>query len=242
MKRAAPAWRLPFRVGNIRYKLGAAAGGRLRPRCRVFAPLAANCPSVPPYRQHLAGSHHNLATCCDSWPRKEAETEYRDALALENNWPPTSPPSRLPPGTWPQPRQPGRSARMHWPAEGGGGSIPQCLALEEQLAADFPTVPDTARTWPAATIAWAICLATGRRKEAEAAYRDARQSTSNWPPTSPPSRVPPGPGREATTTWAPCSRQGGLKEAEAAYRDALAIEKQLAADFPAVPEYRRTWP
>ena len=34
-------------------------------------------------------------------------------------------------------------------------------------------------------------------------------------------------------------RLGELKEAETAYGDALALLKQLAADFPARPEFRR---
>ena len=34
-------------------------------------------------------------------------------------------------------------------------------------------------------------------------------------------------------------RLGELKEAEAAYADALALHKQLAADFPTRPEFRQ---
>ena len=65
-------------------------------------------------------------------------------------------------------------------------------------------------------------------------------SGSNWPPTSPP-------GPSSARSW-PSSHNnlglllhatGRLKEAEAAYADALALRKQLAADFPTRPEFRQ---
>ena len=37
----------------------------------------------------------------------------------------------------------------------------------------------------------------------------------------------------------PAARHGRLKEAEAAYDQALALQKQLVADFPTRPEFRQ---
>ena len=161
------------------------------------------------------------------------------------SWPPTSPPCpsyRQRPG--PQPQQPGRSARTT------SGQRPEAEAAYRAALAvqrdswppTSPPCPTTARTWPAATTTWACCSPTsGRRAEAEAAYRGRPgHPASSWPPTSPPCPTTAATWPAATTTWACCSRDLGQRpEAEAAYRAALALQEQLAADFPAVPDYRQ---
>ena len=115
------------------------------------------------------------------------------------------------------------------------------LALQKQLAADFPTRPDfrqvLARTYGNLGN---LLRDTGRLAEAEAAYRDAlaiqKQLVAEFP-TRPDFR------QELTKSYNNLGvllyQTGRPKEAEAVWRDALAIRQQLVAEFPTRPDFRQ---
>jgi tetratricopeptide (TPR) repeat protein len=115
------------------------------------------------------------------------------------------------------------------------------LAIQKQLAADFPTRPDfrqqLARTYGNLGV---LLRETGRLKEAEAVYRDAlaiqKQLVAEFP-TRPDFR------QELTKSYNNLGvllyQTGRPKEAEAVWRDALAIRQQLVADFPTRPDFRQ---
>jgi tetratricopeptide (TPR) repeat protein len=114
--------------------------------------LASEFPTVPQYRRELARSHYALGALLDGLGKlPEAEAELRRALGLQKQlvaavgaWeavggrggmPPSRRPpnaagrrlphcARVPPGTGPQPRQPGQSAEDPGKAAGGRGALP----------------------------------------------------------------------------------------------------------------------
>ena len=93
-------------------------------------------------------------------------------------------------------------------------------------------------TWGTATPTSATCRETGKLTEAEAEFRRRWRSRRSWPPTTPPSPNSAAACRAATATSASCSRSGQATEAEAEFRRALEILQKLAADHPAVTEFR----
>jgi serine/threonine protein kinase/tetratricopeptide (TPR) repeat protein len=115
------------------------------------------------------------------------------------------------------------------------------LAINKQLAADFPARPE---------FRWRLAMShhslgnllrdTGRLKEAEAAYSAAQAILKPLVAEFPTRREV---RLELATTHNSravlLQTTGQLKEAEAAHRDALALLKQLVADFPARAEFRR---
>ena len=156
----------------------------------------------------------------------------------KSNWPPTSPPCRYRVELAGSHNNLGNLLGRTGPAEGGGDGLPRALALGKQLAADFPTVPDTVARWPTATTTWAFCWSQGPAEGGGGSLPKPWRSTSNWPPTSPPSRVPPGPGRKPRQPGDSAQEQGRLNGGRGAYRDALALQEQLATDFPSRARYR----
>jgi eukaryotic-like serine/threonine-protein kinase len=115
------------------------------------------------------------------------------------------------------------------------------LALEKQLAEDFPTRPDFRQELANSHNSLShLLVVTGRPAEAEAGFRDAvalrKQLAADFPGQ-------PGFRQE----WADGLRNlgrllfdtGRPDEGEAVYREALALRKQLAADFPLRPDFRQ---
>ncbi|HMP04559.1 MAG TPA: tetratricopeptide repeat protein, partial [Gemmatales bacterium] len=115
------------------------------------------------------------------------------------------------------------------------------LALQKQLAADFPTRPGFRQELASShTNLGNLFKNTGRLREAEAAYADAlalqKQLAADFP-------TRPGFRQELASSHTNLGNlfknTGRLREAEAAYADALALQKQLAADFPTRPDFRQ---
>jgi tetratricopeptide (TPR) repeat protein len=116
----------------------------------------------------------------------------------------------------------------------------EALAIQKQLAADFPKRPDfrseLARTH---RLLGDLLYDARRLKEAEAAYRDALAILKQLP-----GELAKGP--RFRQELARCHNSlgnvlyltGRPKEAEAAYGEALPLQKQLAADFPKAPDYQ----
>ena len=116
----------------------------------------------------------------------------------------------------------------------------EALAIQEKLAADNPAVTDSAATWRSATSTSASCcrrLASRRRRRPSTARR--WRSERSWPPRTPPSPNSAATWRTATTDLGfLLFATGRPTEAEAEYRQALAIREKLAAENPAVTEFR----
>jgi tetratricopeptide (TPR) repeat protein len=116
------------------------------------------------------------------------------------------------------------------------------LAIQKQLAADFPTAPQYRQGLALSlnTLAGLLKGPLGRPKEGETAHRDAlaiqKQLAADFP-TVPEYR------EDLATSHNNLGNllrdTGRAQEAEAAYRAALPIQKQLAAEFPADPRYRQ---
>ena len=220
------------------------SGGGLSPTALALQKqLAADFPDRPEFRQD-AGQRATTTWASCSTPRsrlKEAEAAYGDALAIRKQLAadfPTRPEFRQALarshnnlGDLLRPRAGWRKRRRPTPTRWPSGS---------NWPPTSPPGPSSARSWPAATTTWASCSATtGRLKEAEAAYHRARPPEATGRRLPHPARVPPGAGQQPQQPGHPARDTGRLKEAEAAYADALALQKQLAADFPTRPEFRQ---
>jgi tetratricopeptide (TPR) repeat protein len=119
-------------------------------------------------------------------------------------------------------------------------SCRQALALQKQLAADFPSRPDYRKELAISYYSLSDLLrATARPKEAETACRDAlalqKQLVADFP-TRPDYR------RELALSYNSLGNllddSGRPMEGEPAYREALPIQKQLAAEFPTLSDYQ----
>jgi serine/threonine protein kinase/Flp pilus assembly protein TadD len=234
-----------FRVGTLRLRLGEQqeALSAYEHALALRKQLAADFPTVPDYRKHLALSHHNLGYLLrDLGKREEAEAEYRQALALQAQLAADFP-------TVPDYRQ--HLARSH---QNLGNLLTdlrrgseaeaehrQALALKKQLAADFPAVPAYRHELAGSHNDLGQLLSQlGNREEAEEEYRQAlalsEQLAADFPsvPTYREFRA-----HHHHNVGNLLADLGKGAEAEAHYRQALALRKQLAADFPTVPTYRK---
>jgi tetratricopeptide (TPR) repeat protein len=113
------------------------------------------------------------------------------------------------------------------------------LALQERLAADFPTVPQYRLQLAGSHNNLGVLLeAQGKRAEAEAAYRQAlalQERLAADFPTVPQYRRSLAASHNNVGNL--LRELGKRAEAEAALRQALALHERLAAEFPAVPAY-----
>jgi serine/threonine protein kinase/tetratricopeptide (TPR) repeat protein len=209
--------------------------------------LAAEFPNRAEFRQELARSQNNLGLALrNSSQPSEAETAYRGALTLRKKLVAEFPDR-------PDYRQ--DLARSHYslgivlrstrqPKE-AEAAYREALALRKQLVADFPDRTDFRQELAASQETLANLLRdTGRHKEAEAHYRDALDFYKKQP-AGMLTRADWASGR-FRSDMAGCYNNFGIllrvtnrpKEAHAAYREALALQKQLAADFPAIPDHQ----
>ncbi|MGI8978125.1 MAG: protein kinase domain-containing protein [Pirellulaceae bacterium] len=237
-----------FRVGNMRRTLGELkeAEKDYDQALGIYQPLAADFPSRPEFRRDLALTHNNLGNLLNARGRpREAETAYTDALALQKQLAADFP-------TRPEFRQdlaacynnlgillcdtdrPKEAAKAHADA----------LALQKHLAADFPGNPkfrqDLARSH---SNLGNLLKVTYRFKEAESAYAEAlaieKQLAADFP-GQPEFRRELAAGYDNLGALLQLTlRKDRLQEAEKAHVEALAVFKQLAADFPTRPEFRQ---
>ena len=121
-------------------------------------------------------------------------------------------------------------------------ALADAVAIWKQLAAEFPDRPQFRQELARSHNNLGILLAS--HGPAEGSRSRLRRSPGHLHATgrrlSHPPRVPPGFGCRAYNNLGNLlNAMGRLNEAEAAYADALARQKQLAADFPTRPEFRR---
>jgi len=233
-----------FRVALIRYRLGQAADAETanRDALAIRKQLAADFPTVVPYRKDLATSYNNLGALLVATGRaREAETAYRDAVGIQKQLA-----ADFPTATAYRYDLAGSQSNLGLLLANTGRpkeaetAYRDALAIQKLLATDFPTVPayrhELARCHSNLGVLFAD---TGRPKEAETAFRDAlaikKQLAADFL-TVPAYRDDL--ARSHNDLGVLLSATGRPKEAETAYRDALAIQKQLAADFPSVAAYR----
>jgi serine/threonine-protein kinase len=232
-----------FRMGFLQARLGLhrEAHTAYQQAQAAYGRLAQVHPTVPEYRQKLAGSHNNLGLLLNETGRRaEAEAEYRQALALLAQLAADFP-------SVPQHRQAlaGSHSNLGSLLAGLGkrsaeAEHRQALALEAQLAADFPTVPEYRRRLAASHNNLGTLLADlGKRAEAEAEYRQAlaflAQLAADFP-SVPEYRQDL--ARSHANLGLLLVDLGKRAEAEAEYRQALALRAQLVTAFPGVPVYR----
>jgi tetratricopeptide (TPR) repeat protein len=118
----------------------------------------------------------------------------------------------------------------------------QALAIDEQLAVEFPSVPEyrekLARTFNNLAT---LLPRLGRQGEAEAAYRKAlalQEKLAAEFPSVPDYRL--GLASSHSNLGSLLNDQGRGGEAETAFRQALPIQEKLAAEFRNVPKYRQS--
>ncbi|MBI1915941.1 MAG: serine/threonine protein kinase [Planctomycetes bacterium] len=183
--------------------------------------LVADFPALPQFRQKLATSHNNLGLLLhDTGRLKEAETAYADALAIDKQLAadfPTRPGFRS------------ELARTHnnlgvllrdmGRLKEAEAAFADALAIQKQLAADFPTRPEFRSELARTHNNLGVLLRDMGRLTARPEFRrelaGSHHNLGNL-----------------------LRNMGRLNEAEATYAYALAIQKQLAADFPDRPEFR----
>jgi serine/threonine protein kinase len=233
------------RLADVRNELGEkeAALNDYERMQATFAGLAAAFPTVPEYRQRLAGSHHNLGLLLtDLGQRPAAEQAYRRALDLYEQLAADFP-------TVPEYRQ-GLAGSQNslghlLTALGQGQAAEQAyrraLDIRKQLVADFPTVAEYRRELARSHNSLGSLLTAVRQwSAAEQAFRralDIREQLVTDFPTMPEYR------RELAMSHHNLGLMlhdpGQRPAAERAFRRALDIYEKLVADFPTVPDYRR---
>jgi serine/threonine-protein kinase len=233
-----------FRVALVRARLGEEkeAEAAYREALGLYQQLAADFPSRPEFRRHLAGSHTNLGVLLMETGRpQEAAAAYADALAIKEGLAadfPSRPEFRQELAT--SHTNLGNLLYITGRPQEAEAAYREALALQKQLAADFPTRPEFRQGLARSHHNLGLLLQkTGRLQEAEAAYRDAlaiyKHLAADFP-TRPEFRHEL--ARSHNSLGNLLADTGRLQEAEAAYADALALHKQLAADFPSRPEFR----
>ena len=115
------------------------------------------------------------------------------------------------------------------------------LALQKQLAAEFPTRPDFRQELALCYNNLGNLLSdTGRLAEAEVAYRETlklqQQLVTDFP-TRPDFRQEL--AKSHSNLGILLYQTGRPKEAEAAFRETLKLQQQLATDFPTRPDFRQ---
>jgi serine/threonine protein kinase/Tfp pilus assembly protein PilF len=118
----------------------------------------------------------------------------------------------------------------------------RAIALQKQLAADFPTVPGYRDSLGDSHNSLGVLLADlGKPAEAEAEFRQAlvlrKQLAAEFPTMASYRWVLAGTRNNLGNLWAGLGKSA---EAEAEFRQALALQEQLAAGFPTVPHYRHS--
>jgi tetratricopeptide (TPR) repeat protein len=119
-------------------------------------------------------------------------------------------------------------------------SLEQARVLNQQLAADFPALPEYRNQLAANHNKLSAVLADlGKYAEAEAEFRQALELGKQLVAAFP--TVPEYPSELANShnnLGAMLTNLGKRPEAEVEFRQGLALRKQLVADFPAVPKLR----
>jgi tetratricopeptide (TPR) repeat protein len=237
-----------LRVGLMRYRLGELkeAEAAYTEALAIGKRLVADFPTRPEFRRGLVSSYNNLGMLLKATGRpNEAERAHSDALALQKQLAADFP-------TRPEFRQDLATSYNNLGILLNDTSRPKdaekayadALAIQKQLAADFPTRLDFRHDLARSHVNLGNMLRTAYRfKEAETAYTEARailkQLAADFP-----GRPEFRHGLAMTcdnlgALLQATLRRDRLKEAEAAQIEALAIFKQLAADFPTRPDFRQ---
>jgi serine/threonine protein kinase len=237
-----------LRVGRMRYRLGELkeAEQDYDQALRIGKQLAADFPTRPELHRGLATSYNSLGLLLKATGRpKEAEIAYTDALALLKQLVADSP-------TRPDFRQDLATTYNDLgilltdtgrPKEAEKADA-DALAIQKQLAADFPRKAefrqDLARSH---SNLGNMFRTTYRFKEAEKAYTEAlaiqKQLAADFPKRPEFRQELAGSYDNLGGLLYLTRRKDRLKEAVTACTEALAIYKQLAADFPTRPEFRQ---
>jgi serine/threonine-protein kinase len=193
----------------------------------------------------LASKHNNLANLLQTGSQlKESEVAYHEVLAIQEQLAarfPNEPQYRL------------ELARSHHNLahllettgrrEEAARSYQKAIAIKTQLAADFPGEPQYRQSLAVTHHSLGNLLVdAGQLQEAEKEYQNAltiqKELVAQYPkdPNAPLYRKNLAESLNSLGTLLQAT--GRPEEATKAYQDALAMKKQLAAEFPDVPEYR----
>jgi eukaryotic-like serine/threonine-protein kinase len=232
-----------FSVARMRGYLGemseAAAG--YREAIRLLEKLVADFPTVPTYRELLAGCHNNLGglqVYVGQLPA--AETAYRQALVIEEKLVaelPAEPRYRLIlAGTL---RNLGNLlSDQHKPAE-AEPLLRRTLEIADRLATDFPTVPEYRQRRGLGHYSLGVLQRDrGQRPAAATAFRHAlaiqEKLVADFPAAA---NYRSNLAHTVLDLGVVLRQLGKQPEAEATLRRALKMGERLAADFPSVPQY-----
>jgi tetratricopeptide (TPR) repeat protein len=218
----------------------------IRDALAIEKQLVADFPTVPSYQGALAGSHNALGDFLrkrgTSSRRKEAEQEYRDALAIRQplvaNFP------EVPHYTWQFLRDhlglanvleaAGRIVEAEKTCRDGLAVLKQQIAKFPKEDAYLHELADYQRNFGF------FLFRSGRMKEAEEAMRDAIAAYEQLAAADSPAinYYRGHMGLTQNTLGILLSQTGRKKEAELMYRDALAVRKQLITKLPDAPKYQ----
>jgi serine/threonine protein kinase/Flp pilus assembly protein TadD len=199
--------------------------------------LAADFPAVPEYRQELAGSHNNLGTLLDRLGKQaEAEQQYRQALALFEKLAADCP-------AFPEYQIHLGGAYCNFGnLTRDGGQPGKSLEWYAKAIRILTAVHDQDRRLVQAkqflrNSHWGRAQAYDRLRQYAEASRDSDRAIELSPPQEQPG-LRAGLAGSHHNLGLLLAGLGKRAEAEKEYRQALALYEKLAADFPAVPEYR----
>jgi eukaryotic-like serine/threonine-protein kinase len=232
-----------FSVARMRGYLGemseAAAG--YREAIRLLEKLIADFPTVPTYRELLAGCHNNLGGLqVFAGKLPAAETAYRQALVIDEKLAAELPEPRYRLILAGSLRNLGNLlCDQHKLAE-AETVLRRTLEIADRLVTDFPTVPEYRQRQGLGHYSLGILQRDqGQRPAAETAFRQALAIQEKLVADFPTAANYRSNLAHTVLALGVLLRQLGKQpEAEKAFRQSLEIGERLAADFPSVPQYR----
>jgi tetratricopeptide (TPR) repeat protein len=247
------------RVASLRDRLGlrAEAVSAYRRAVEIHTRLVSEFPAVLKYRQELAELHNNLALLLAELGQRtgpaSAEEHFQQALAIRQKLASEFPAVHAYRGEL--------AASYHnraiWQAALGQRTGPdsaeehyqRALTLREQLASEFPALPDYRKDLAINHTNLAVLLTDlGRRTGPNSADEHNRRALAILKALA--DEFPGVPAYRQALAGTHTNlglallltdpgRRTGPDSVEEHYRRGLALRRELAADFPAVPEYRK---
>jgi serine/threonine protein kinase/tetratricopeptide (TPR) repeat protein len=202
--------------------------------------LTAAFPAAPEHQEELARSHNNLGLLLEHTGRlREAEQAYRQALERYEKRGDDPPSATAREALAIARLNLGNVLELTGQTQEAEKAFRQAQAALKKLVDEFPEAQGYRRRLAGSQNSLGALLLTRRRtREAERLFRDALEllrplATDAADPSCRAKLA--GVQRNLGILLAATGR---TREAEEAYRAALAVSERLAADFPAVPDYR----
>jgi tetratricopeptide (TPR) repeat protein len=233
--------RASYRSGVIHKLLGYSdrAAADFRRAADLLEKLAAESPDAPAYRYELANVHLQRGELYGGKRPRQAEAEYRRAIALYRSLPADVPQYRAALAAGYSSRAMLVQSPRRW--KEAGQWYRRALALQRALVRDLPHQPELRKNLAVTLLNQGLLFhRTGRLDRAGKYYREARALLEPLVGDHPRTSIYPNVLSSVCNNLAALAIADGRGDAaEKFYRRVLALRTRLARRFPSTPYYRR---